>query len=61
MKRPAIDYWMRLASKDNPKNTKRLKDQIEYWRVMRGADREMEQIMMPIIKWIDRQIKRFSR
>lgn len=63
MKEPIIDYYIRRAMRDKPdsKYTKRFKDKIEHWRIMREADREIEKLLMPIIKWLDKLIKRVTK
>lgn len=60
MKRPIIDYWLRLAAKGNDKKEKILSDRIEYYRTMRAADREIERILLPIIEKLNNLIKKLS-
>lgn len=62
MKKPIIDYYIRRAMRDKPDNkyTKRYLTDIERWRIMREADREIEKLVMPIIKWMDKNLKRLQ-
>ena len=63
MKRPLFDYHLRQAMRDYPdyKGTKKMLKDLEYWRAMREADREIERWILPIIKWLDNLIKRFTK
>ncbi len=63
MNRPIVPDFARAELRGNPESeyAKRISKQIESWRVLRDGQRAIDDLMMPIIKWLDKQLKRFSR
>jgi len=56
MERPIVDYYSRRLARDSKKYAKELKDKIEFTRALRDFDREIEKIIMPIIKWLNKKL-----
>ena len=70
MKRPILPDFARKELRDNPESryAKGIRKQIESWKVMRAAGMEVDNLMMeiekalqPIVEWIAKQLKRFTK
>ncbi len=49
-----------MRDKPDNKYTKRYLADIEHWRAMREFDREIEKLVMPVIKWLENLVKRLT-
>ncbi len=63
MSRPIVPDFARAELRDNPESeyAKRISKQIESWRVLRDGQRAIDDLMMPIVHWLDKQLKRLTK